>query len=166
MTRRSSAASEDDGQAWSSERNVWHDTYWVVDLLETFGRSTAPPGRPRRARPRPEVRSAVLAAHAKVRAEVVPEPEPVEPRQLHLALVTRKRAGEVGRRSARERRWKRAAVGVRTNAGFAPARAAAPTVGRSVFERVARQIHTAYRKPHEHREGALQVIAARVLPLQ
>ena len=29
----------------------------------------------------------VLAAHAKARAEVVPEPEPVEARQLHLALV-------------------------------------------------------------------------------
>ena len=37
---------------------------------------------------------------------------------------------------------------------------------RSAFERVARQIHTAYRKPHEHREGALQVLAARVLSLQ
>ena len=36
---------------------------------------------------------------------------------------------------------------------------------RSVFERVARQIHTAYRKPHEHREGALEVIAAKVLSL-
>ena len=29
----------------------------------------------------------VLAVHAKARVEVVPEPEPVEPRQLHLALV-------------------------------------------------------------------------------
>ena len=34
----------------------------------------------------------VLAAHAKARGEVVPEPEPAEPRQLHLAAVPEPRA--------------------------------------------------------------------------
>jgi hypothetical protein len=40
-----------------------------------------------------------------------------------------------------------------------------PTERRSIFEGVARRIHTAYRKPHDNREGAMRVIAAKVLPL-
>ena len=40
-----------------------------------------------------------------------------------------------------------------------------PARRRAVFEGVARRIHTAYRAPHDNREGAMQLIASKVLPL-